>query len=264
MIVISILLILIIILAGVLYVVVKQKKELVTKVESGEDLWKIISLDNKTNKERQKELDILKVLKNKEKCMNSDNYPAINFWENDTCKSSEQCMAIFKDTLKDVYESNEIPKFDKEKPQWTIGIWVKSKKITTGAWRNVFRFMKDNAGSLEDRRPGFWLHPKENILHMPYAIKGTAESSGANIKDVIKEDEWFHMVWVQDNAKTYIYINGVLRKVVTQTSPPEIVDDQKLFIGPRNSHLVKNMTVCAIPMSSQGVMSLHRITSKLT
>lgn len=254
MILIILVVILLIGLGVVLALFVKNKKQL----GLNDMLFKEISIEDKTHEQRKGEIDVLRKLQQQDVCEKSEEFPELGFWDGEGCKKAD-CKLLFKKELKDIYEINEIPKFDAKNPTWTIGIWVKTDKLFTGGWRSLYKFHEDNPKSGKDRRPGVWFKPKENAFHMTYAKK-----SGQIVSDIHNElnaGEWGQLVWVQNGDKRQMYYNGEL-VFMGKSEKPEIVPS-KLYIGPRTSHLVKNMTICTTPLSIETVRKLYKITGKM-
>lgn len=253
-----ILIIIVVLLLIVLGVLISQYIKSKQELELNEMLFKEISIDKKSHEERKAEIDVLRKLQQQAICEKSDDFTGLGFWDGSSCKKAD-CKLVFKEELKDIYEMDEIPQFDKENPTWTIGIWLKTDKLFTGGWRNIYKFHEDNPKSLKDRRPGVWFKPKENALYMTYATKSGQIAS--DIHNEVNAGEWGHLVWVQNGDKRQIYYDGKL-VFMGKSEVPEIVPS-RLFIGPRTSHLVKNMTICTTPLSMESVENLYRITSKL-
>jgi hypothetical protein len=256
---------------GALYFFFDKSMKQTGELEQTEEIFKEISLNNKTHEERKKEAKVLKQLKGESECVKSNSFPEIEFWDNQgmICNKTTDCKLIFEEELKDIYEPNELPVINNEIPNWTIGMWLKSEIDENKNWTNIFRRMEENPISLKDRRPGLWFVPNEKSLRFTYAVTVQTEKGPENthryidIRNAYKKDEWFHVAWVQKNEKGYIYINGVLRAVKEHDIKPEIINNnEKLYIAPRNNHKIKKFTFCATPLSQESVKKMYRLTNK--
>lgn len=240
----------------------KQSEEL----EQTEEIYEEISLKNKSHQERKSEARVLRQLKEEQKCKNSNSFPEIEFWEHQgkICNKASDCKLIFEDELKDMYEPNELPLIDNINPSWTIGMWIKSNIEYPSEWVNIFRRMEANPVSLKDRRPAVWFVPKKNSLQFTYAVTNDNKNSHRYIEvdNAYKKDEWVNVVWVQNNKKGYIYINGELKAVKEHDIKPELSNNtENLYISPRNNHAIKKFSFCATPLSHESVRKMYKFTN---
>ncbi|MES2664272.1 MAG: LamG-like jellyroll fold domain-containing protein [Pseudomonadota bacterium] len=93
---------------------------------------------------------------------------------------------------------------------FTLSFWIFLKKSNSGVWRSLMQ----KGNSPVERTFALWLRPDSNQVHFRISLLGGTDSSfwnaGGNSSNSIPLNQWTHIVYVKEDRKLSLYINGYL------------------------------------------------------